>query len=289
MLAFRGWIALLTVGLLAARACPATAGEFDQGLLWKVEVPGAAPSYVFGTMHSDAPRIVAVPGPVTEAFASATTYVMEMVPDTAAVGSLLKAMTFAGDRTLEQVLGPELYRRTAAALAAHADQAQKLRPWAALLTLSMPPTETGLVLDLKLYLQAVADSKAVVGLETVPEQVSIFADLPLTEQISLLRDTLDNAVLLRDVEAKLVEVYLARDLAGMVALNEQTMATGDPEFSSKLVKRLISDRNRRMARRMDRYLRQGNAFVAVGALHLPGDDGILTLLARRGYRVSRVY
>jgi uncharacterized protein YbaP (TraB family) len=44
-----------------------------------------------------------------------------------------------------------------------------------------------------------------------------------------------------------------------------------------------------MAERMRQYLQQGNAFVAVGALHLPGEEGLLNLLEQQGYTVRRLY
>ena len=53
--------------------------------------------------------------------------------------------------------------------------------------------------------------------------------------------------------------------------------------------RMINARNRLMARRMIARLKAGGAFVAVGAAHLPGKRGILSLLVRQGYRISRVY
>ena len=54
-------------------------------------------------------------------------------------------------------------------------------------------------------------------------------------------------------------------------------------------KRLIIDRNQRMVERMHKRLEEGNAFIAVGALHLPGEKGILRLLEHRGYRVRSIY
>ena len=53
--------------------------------------------------------------------------------------------------------------------------------------------------------------------------------------------------------------------------------------------RLLDERNARMVERMAPRLTEGDAFIAVGALHLPGERGILNLLAERGYRIFRVY
>jgi len=40
---------------------------------------------------------------------------------------------------------------------------------------------------------------------------------------------------------------------------------------------------------MEERLQEGNAFIAVGALHLPGENGLLKLLPARGYRVLALY
>lgn len=53
--------------------------------------------------------------------------------------------------------------------------------------------------------------------------------------------------------------------------------------------RLVSGRNRIMVERMDRHLQAGHAFIAVGAAHLPGEQGILRLLELRGFEVTRIY
>jgi uncharacterized protein YbaP (TraB family) len=44
-----------------------------------------------------------------------------------------------------------------------------------------------------------------------------------------------------------------------------------------------------MAERMQEILNKGNAFIAIGALHLPGDEGVLNLLDGSGYIISRIY
>ena len=60
-------------------------------------------------------------------------------------------------------------------------------------------------------------------------------------------------------------------------------------YQAALTKRVLHDRSVVMAFRMQRELRRGNAFVALGALHLYGDKGVLALLEQDGYRARRVY
>ena len=52
--------------------------------------------------------------------------------------------------------------------------------------------------------------------------------------------------------------------------------------------RLNDSRNLRMVERLQTYLEQGNVFVAVGALHLAGENSLLRLLEARGYTVVPV-
>jgi uncharacterized protein YbaP (TraB family) len=56
-----------------------------------------------------------------------------------------------------------------------------------------------------------------------------------------------------------------------------------------MTKRVIHDRNVVMAFRMQRQLRRGDAFVALGALHLYGERGVLALLEEDGYQAARVF
>ncbi|UCE88321.1 MAG: TraB/GumN family protein [Pseudomonadota bacterium] len=67
------------------------------------------------------------------------------------------------------------------------------------------------------------------------------------------------------------------------------MEQSDPEIAELFTRRFIVERNRLMLERMQPRLREGNAFIAVGALHLPGEQGLLRLLERRGYRVKAIY
>ena len=85
--------------------------------------------------------------------------------------------------------------------------------------------------------------------------------------------------------------YLERDLAAIWRLRERFIARYPAVAAHQAVmtKRVLHDRSVVMAFRMQRELRRGNAFVALGALHLYGGEGVLALLEGDGYRAARVY
>jgi uncharacterized protein YbaP (TraB family) len=111
------------------------------------------------------------------------------------------------------------------------------------------------------------------------------------EQIALLKHAVETYADLKAQTEKLVQAYLQRDLGLMWQISEAELAQRPELRPLKRVfdQRLLYDRNTRMVERMQPQLKAGAAFVAVGALHLYGDKGLLNLLARDGYRVSRVY
>ncbi|TNF37962.1 MAG: hypothetical protein EP315_01845, partial [Gammaproteobacteria bacterium] len=73
-----------------------------------------------------------------------------------------------------------------------------------------------------------------------------------------------------------------------VKLQQQNMYD-DSEIDDRLMVEMLDKRNLRMVERMQSCLQQGRAFIAVGALHLPGVQGVLHLLEQQGYSVSPVY
>jgi uncharacterized protein YbaP (TraB family) len=185
-----------------------------------------------------------------------------------------------------------LYKQVAEAIASRGIPElvlNRMKPWAAAVTLSTPVLETGQVLDLVLYQDALQQDKAVYGLETIREQLDLFDSMSESDQVILLRDAVDNLPELDAMHAELLTVYKQRDIDGLLAINEISMQTGDQRLSKDFQRRVMDDRNHRMAERMQPYLQQGKAFVAVGALHLPGEEGLLNLLEQQGYTVRRVY
>jgi uncharacterized protein len=164
----------------------------------------------------------------------------------------------------------------------------QLKPWVVVAMLSMPKPSGGVILDLVLYQKAAGQGKPTSGLESAAEQLAVFEGLSLQDQIELLKMTLKSLPSQQQMFEKLIEAYAADDLeriAGIAQLNhEQSRSASARRFMT----RLNDDRNLRMVRRIIPYLEQGNSFIAVGALHLAGPQGIVTLLEDKGYTTESV-
>jgi uncharacterized protein YbaP (TraB family) len=201
-------------------------------------------------------------------------------------------MFFNDGKTLKGVVGEALYNDTLQVIGisdpSQASGINSMKPWAVMMTLSGPHQGGGLPLDMALQYQATRQGKPTYGLETMEEQIAVFNGMSLEDQVSLLRDTVQTQKAAQEAMEELTQAYLDRDLAGLMALNEK-FRPADTRVYDALMDRLLVQRNRNMTERMQKYLKQGNAFIAVGALHLPGDSGLLKLLSAGGHHVTRVY
>lgn len=283
---------LLLITLFFVHGACASPTAYTHGLLWKIERAGRAPSYVFGTIHSEDDRVLALPKPVQRVFKASRNYAMEVVVDENTMRAVMGAMMFSDGRTLQQTISAKTYEKVVAAMAGFGmpEQAvQMMKPWALAVTLSMPKPKTGRMLDAVLMQMAVAQGKQITGLETIEEQLGVLDQLSTSEQATMLEDTLKHLPEMDEVFVEMHTLYLARDLAGLVRISDDMLARGNRELGEKMMYQLVDVRNGRMVQRMEAHLKQGNAFIAIGALHLPGEVGVLSLLARKGYRVSVVY
>ncbi len=289
----RGWInwCLFLLLVLPLQQTGAAEVLFGRGILFRVEQAGSPPSYIFGTIHSEDPRVVRLAPPVRKALADADRVVLELKLDGASLLAAANGMVFPDGRELPQVLGPELYRQVVAAAADRIPEMllKRYKVWVVATELSMPPTKTGEFLDLLLARYARVNGKQVVGLETVDEQLSLFDEMPEADQVQMLKDVLNYLPEMPMMFEELLGAYLERDLARLMEVNEKYADAGNPELEQAFQKRLIDDRNRRMVERLLPMLREGRLFVGVGALHLPGEKGVLRLLQQQGYQVEVVY
>ncbi len=267
-----------------------------RGLVWRIESPdGAWASYLMGTYHSAKPDVLAKLSLLNHLWPEVDHVLVELVQSSAETQQYLQQqMRLQGGKHLRDMVGDTLYSRAVMALQAYGvpeDMTRTYQPWAIAITLNLPleDLKEGEVLDALIERSAQQQGKTVKGLETADEQMAFFVTLPLTDQKQLLQDALDN-LHQKDQWLKQLEThYLNEELQGLYSMSDSLHSqSGDPDLSRRFTKALIDDRNQRMLERMVPYLQQGAALVAVGALHLPGEAGLLHLLEKEGYCLSPV-
>jgi len=278
---------------LVPAATPAAfaAGKYSQGLLFRISKAGVPPSHIFGTIHLGDRRVLDLPRVVSARFEQSRRFVMEAVLDETGIAEFSKLMFYDDATSFKEQVGAELASAAEPLLARYGITAQiahRIKPWAAYMTLSVPPPSSLLPLDLALMQRAKAHGMAISGLESLAEQAGALGDLRLEDQIALLKDAICHYELLQQDLEPLTALYLKRDLGGLLALAGK-YETRSAHYYERFLDSLLWKRNRRMAARMQPWLKEGNTFVALGALHLVGDKGVPALLERAGYRVTRLY
>ncbi len=259
-----------------------------RGLLWRVKSPAGSISYLLGTMHAGGPETDAVERQGIAALAEVDAFAMEVVMDAAAFSKLQSAMQLPAGEYLSSYVEPALYERLLALTAGYGlpDSAvSTMKLWAASLVLSQPPGLSGLPMDLMLMQHAQSAGKPIIGLESVEEQVGIFDQLSPLEQRALLREAVCHYAQLQQELDEIVRLYGERDLAGLAALSTRNVDVTKQDFFDAL----INQRNLRMLSRLQPRLTEQRLMVAVGALHLPGPQGLLSLLEKSGFSVEPIY
>ena len=283
------------------------AGEIanGEGLLWRIEKPGTAPSHLFGTIHITDERVTTLPAPVLRALKASKAVAVESVEamdrkrmaDSAKTYQAL--MNFQDGRTLAQHLSERDRVALKQALGGLGIELKKLgaaKPWVILIAISIPVCEIARQGELATVDKVIADTAQKAGislfsLETVEEQLRAFDGIPLDLQVEYLISGARLYLRLEDMFETMTELYLQRRTGQLQALWK---VMGDKtELSQEgfdaINDHLVVRRNKVMVARATPLIEKGAAFIAVGALHLPGDSGLIARLRGRGYKVTRVY
>lgn len=290
----RGFAPALCLAL--AVALPAAAAErFTKGLLWRIAKPGVAASHVFGTIHLADPRVLEIAEPVLQALGESRSFAMETPQWGGHDLRLYEAAQYQDGRRLASIVGMETASKVRAALAPRAIPdavLERIKPWAALANVAVTPEDYGdVTLDQKLLALARGRRLEIRVLEGTEEHIAVFEGIPLETQVAMLRHTLEHRDWLAGLIEPTLQAWLKRDLAGIRAVNERIAARFPrmaPHYQT-FSRHLVENRSVAMAHRLYLPLRAGRVFVAVGAAHLYGNAGLLRLIEKQGYRVSRVY
>lgn len=277
-----------------------------KGLLWKLEKPGVEPSWLFGTMHLTDPRVTKLTPPAQAAFDKAgtvvieTTDILDQAKMTAALAAEPGLTMYLGAESLKTVLSPEKLAEVETALQKRGIPSvavMKMKPWLITTMLSAPACEmarkqSGIpVLDQKIAEDAKAEGKEVLGLERAIDQLKAMDSVPTEFHIQGLLGVLAIGDDVDDMFETMTELYLQGDTGKFKPLFEEAekMAPGvgtNTEGYAEFEQIMVDKRNKGMAENSAPILEKGNAFIAVGALHLPGEKGLVEEFRHMGYTVT---
>ena len=195
-------------------------------------------------------------------------------------------------QSLDKVVSPATFAevtKRVAELGLPIEPLTRFKPWSLALTLAaMAWQKAGfdaeLGLDKHFYDLARRAGKKVQGLETAEYQISRFDDLPMADQERLLADTL------KDAETEMANVTaLASAWKTGDAPTVERFVLEDLKHDPQMYQRLLVERNRNWMPKIEAlFNRAGHAFVAVGAAHLVGPDGLIAILKAKGYAVEQM-
>lgn len=281
---------LIIVALITSFSAAADESR-EQGLLYSISKDGVHRGYLLGTVHSDDARVLDFSAQFTEALLSSDKFAMELVPNQPTLTRLMDYMHYDDGTTLQSHIGEERFNKVVEAARRYhlgPDQLMTMKVWGAMMTLSIPPPKNGLFMDLSLALQAAGNGLEVIGLETLDEQLSFLENMPEDQQILLLDQALEEIENLNAYYDELIAAYLEKDLDTLQAQSDEQFEKLPEAVGEYFFAEGIDARNLRMRDRLLIQLESATIFAAVGALHLPGESGLLMLLRQSGFEVRPV-
>jgi uncharacterized protein len=264
-------------------------------VLWKIERGGRPGSYERVTHLSPA---------VQFALSESKTIALEVsdLSEQATSSVISKSaplLIYTDGRRLDGLLSDSEYEAVKNVIARSGmpvDLAALFKPWIVTMILSVSDCEREKVqrgdpvLDMKIAEIGKARGMQVVGLETIPEQLEALASVPESQQLNMLRASLKFADRANDLMETLVQLYLGRKIAAampfQIAIARQVGVNDDAYAGFQ--QKLLVERNAKMRAAAEPLLEKGGVFIAIGALHLSGDKGLVALLQQSGYTLTPI-
>ena len=276
-------------------------------LLWKVQKePDDPVSYLFGTMHLTDERLLDVPDEVVDALNGAQVVALENldVLDSSVAKQRMREIKelwqfgegeSLRDHMTEQQL--EVLRKAARRFGGGFFKMLKFKPWLVMSMIGSSQCEKHRKNAGKMFLDKAIGARAqtihadLVGLESLREQLAAMDSMPMESQVAYLVGTAHMADKASDGLETMIQLYLQRKIGAIKPMfsyysgKDRSLDNAYSEFKTHL----IDKRNLVMRDRSVPLLERGNAFIAVGALHLPGESGLVNLYREAGYKVTAVW
>lgn len=259
-------------------------------LLWEISGKNLKqPSYVFGTFHILCKDDIQFSANMQAALKASQQVYFEMDLDDPK--NTLGGMFFMNmkDKTLSDLYTVEELQKVKKfykdSLKMNLSFFNKMKPvmLAALLYPRMMPCKTPSGVEIELMTIAKKEKKEILGFETIEFQSSIFDSIPYSVQAKDLLKSIDSMDKYKLYFNKMVQTYKNQQTDSLVAIvNDKTFTDGENNDA------LLKNRNVNWVKQLKTILPKTNIFMAVGAAHLFGKDGLIDLLRKDGFTVKPI-
>lgn len=266
-----------------------------KSLLWEISGNGLKESsYLYGTFHLLKDSYLNSVPEVKDRFQKSKGVVIEVEIDSAAMMQMGSKMVMP-DNKLSALLSTENYtlvgQEIKQTIGYDLKMLDQMKPMTLLLMLSMVEYQkqevlqqySGTALDAYFAQQGRKDGKKIMTLETLEQQFNLlYSHHPIEKQATQLVEYVKNKEEAVKIAGQLTDLYFKKDLTGMWAASESyNKLTGEDDISY-----MVDDRNKNWMTQLPAIMKAQPTFVAVGAMHLPGENGLIKLLQRAGYTVK---
>lgn len=286
-----GFLSLITLFLLAFKT--SSVEEVKKSLLWKIEGNGVkAPSYLFGTMHMIQKEYFYFPSSLEKFIKKSDVILTEIALDKLDDQQELLKLIYLKEGKLMDYFSQEqqdsLYAWAKTKLALEKDAFDlafgKMKP----LILVQTMTQMEFMGKTESYEYSIKDlgtkhKKAFAGLESLSEQISLFDGLDKATQANMVMEGIRDQKKNNDLLTKMQQVYRAQELDSLYQMMHASNTVIMEEESTFLDKR-----NKNWIPQIKELTKEKSVFIAVGAGHLAGQNGVIELLRKEGFTVSPV-
>jgi uncharacterized protein YbaP (TraB family) len=277
--------------LLLLICCGSVHAAGERLLFYKLGAAGAQ-VYLLGSMHLARADIYPLREEIMQAFAAADTLAVEL--DISGENQfqiqqmILARGSYPEGETIREHLSPSTWnslQREISGSGLPPQLLESMRPGLLVTTLSsLEMMKLGLSPELgvdRFFLDRARGQKRIHELETVEQQIGLLLDFP--QQDLLVRQTLAQLDGMEATMEELVSLWKAGDAPGLQKLILDDELARNPEFRV-IYERMFDQRNIAMSKQVEGFLKSpGRTFVVVGAGHLVGEQGMVSLLKKRGY------
>jgi uncharacterized protein YbaP (TraB family) len=278
---------LLSAGLLSACL---SFSQTPHTLLWQISGKGLVkPSYLFGTMHVLCAEDVRLSDSLRSVIAHCDEVYFEIdLSDMSGMLGSMKFMRMNDSKKLSDLLSPGDYQRVKTYFSQHSPMLpfgmlERFKPMLVSSLIEESSLGCKTTDGMELMIMKELHNKQVNGLETVEFQAGLFDSIPYEQQAKDLVNYIDSSEEYKKMTMELAEVYKQQDLDRIDSLSRK----GDPGMSGYM-DLLLYGRNRKWASQLATLLPAKSLLIAVGAAHLPGENGVIDLLRKQGYTLTPV-